>query len=40
VVPGGSGAQFEFIEESGEVLALQLFGIAGDARLPRIREGK
>jgi hypothetical protein len=40
VVPGGTGSSLEFIEENGEIVALQLFGIAGDARLPRVREGK
>jgi hypothetical protein len=40
VVPGGTGAHLEFVEENGEIVALQLFGIAGDARLPRVREGK
>jgi len=34
------GAQLEFVEEKGEIVALQLYGIAGDARLPRVREGK
>jgi hypothetical protein len=38
VVPGGTGASLEFIEENGEIVALQLFGIAGDARLPRVRD--
>jgi hypothetical protein len=33
------GAQLEFVEEKGEIVALQLYGIAGDARLPRVREG-
>jgi hypothetical protein len=36
--PGG--AQLEFVEENGEIVALQLYNIAGDARLPRVREGK
>jgi hypothetical protein len=40
VVPGFSGAQLEFVEENGDTAALQLHGIAGDARLPRVREGK
>jgi hypothetical protein len=40
VFPGGTGSSLEFIEENGEVVALQLFGIAGDARLPRVREEK
>jgi hypothetical protein len=38
VTPGG--AQFEFIAENGEIIALQLFGLAGDVRLPRVRDGK
>jgi hypothetical protein len=38
VTPGG--VQFEFIEENGEIVALQLYGLAGDVRLPRIREAK
>jgi hypothetical protein len=40
VVPGGTGAELEFLEGNGEIAALQLFGIAGDARLPRVRDGK
>src|SRR5215469_6443427 len=40
VVPGFAGAQLEFVEENGEAAALQLHGIAGDARLPRLRKGK
>jgi hypothetical protein len=31
-----TGAQFEFVEENGEIVALQI----GDARYPRVREGK
>ena len=38
VTPGG--AQLEFVEENGEIVALQLYGLAGDPRLPRIRGGK
>jgi hypothetical protein len=38
VTPGG--AQLEFVEENGEIVALQLYGIAGDPKLPRLREGK
>ena len=40
VFPGGTGSSLEFIEENGEIVALQLFGVAGDARLPRIRDDK
>ena len=36
MTPGG--AQFEFVEGSGEIVALQLYGLAGDPRLPRVRE--
>ena len=36
VTPGG--AQLEFVEENGEIVALQLYGIAGNPRLPRLRE--
>jgi hypothetical protein len=32
--PGG--AQFEFVEQNGEIVALQLYNLAGDARLPRV----
>jgi len=38
MTPGG--AQLEFVEENGEIVALQLYGLAGDARLPRVRAGK
>jgi len=38
VTPGG--AQLEFVEENGEIVALQLYGIAGDPKLSRLREGK
>jgi hypothetical protein len=34
------GAQFEFVEENEEIVALQLYNLAGDARVPRVREGK
>jgi hypothetical protein len=36
--PGG--AQLEFVEENGEIVELQLYNIAGDPRLSRVREGK
>jgi hypothetical protein len=36
--PGG--AEFEFIEENGEIVALQLYNLAGDPRLTRLREGR
>ena len=38
VMPGG--AQLEFVEGNGEIVALQLYGLAGDVRLPRLREEK
>jgi hypothetical protein len=38
VTPGG--AQLEFVEENGEIVAIQLYGIAGDVRVPRLRAGK
>ena len=38
VTPGG--AQLEFVEENGEIVALQLYGIAGNPKLLRLREGK
>jgi hypothetical protein len=34
------GQQLEFIEENGEIVALQFYEIGVDARLPRVREGK
>ena len=36
--PGG--AQFEFVEQNGEIVALQLYNLAGDPRLPRVPEGR
>jgi len=36
--PGG--AEFEFVEENGEIVALQLYNLAGDARLPRVSAEK
>jgi hypothetical protein len=35
-----SGARLEFLEENGEVVALQYSDVGGDVRLPRVREGK
>jgi len=35
-----SGAQLEFVEENGAIVALQLYGIAGEPRLPRVRNEK
>ena len=35
-----AGPQLEFLEESGEAVALQVYGIGVDVRLPRVREGK
>jgi hypothetical protein len=35
-----AGAELEFIEENGEIVALKFYGIGVDARLPRVREGK
>ena len=35
-----TGAQFEFVEENGEIAALQVHNNAGDARYPRVRERK
>ena len=35
-----AGAQLEFLEENGEVVALQFYGVGFDARLPRVREGR
>ena len=35
-----NGPQLEFIEENGEIVALQFYGVGIDARLPRVREGK
>jgi len=34
------GAQLEFIEEGGEIAALQFYAVGIDERLPRVREGK
>jgi len=34
------GQQLEFIEENGEIVALQFYGVGIDVRLPRVREGK
>jgi hypothetical protein len=38
VTPGG--AQLEFVEVNGDIVALQLYGIAGDPRLTRVRKGQ
>jgi len=35
-----SGYELEFIEENGEIVALQFHGLAMDFRLPRVRAGK
>jgi len=34
------GVQLEFLEENGEVVALQISGVGIDVRLPRVRERK
>jgi hypothetical protein len=34
------GVQFEFVEENGDIVAVQLYGLAGDPRLARVRGGK
>jgi hypothetical protein len=34
------GPQLEFIEENGEIVALQFYGVGIDVPLPRVREGK
>ena len=39
-VKSATGAQFEFVEENGEIAALQVHNNAGDARYPWVREGK
>jgi hypothetical protein len=35
-----NGPQIEFIEENGEIAALQFYGVGIDVRLPRVREGR
>ena len=35
-----TGPQLEFLEESGEAVALQVYGVGVDAWLPRVREGR
>jgi len=35
-----SGQQIEFIEEHGEIVAIQFNGVGFDVRLPRVREGR
>jgi hypothetical protein len=34
------GVQLEFLEENREIVAIQFLGAAGEARLPRVREGR
>jgi hypothetical protein len=36
VIP--AGAQLEFLEEGGEVVAIQFYGVGADVRLPRVGE--
>jgi hypothetical protein len=38
VVP--AGAELEFLEAGGEVVAIQFYGVGVDARLPRVGERK
>jgi hypothetical protein len=35
-----AGPQLEFLEESGKIAALQVYGVGLDVRLPRVREAK
>jgi hypothetical protein len=39
LIPMG-GVQLEFVEEDGEVVALQISGVGIDVRLPRVSKGK
>jgi hypothetical protein len=35
-----AGPELEFIEENGEIVGLQFYGVGFDVRLPRVRDGK